>query len=94
MTDQELDEIEARAAAASPGPWKLYGQHGYFMVYMEHIGRALNFDARDYEKAQDDAVFVQRAFTDVPRLVAEVRRLRAEAQDMRDALYEAQERHE
>lgn len=76
MTDLDLDAIEARANAATPGPW-------------EH-GADKNGGVRDIYAPDDthitggalyaDAVFLAYARTDVPLLVAEVRRLRAECE--------------
>lgn len=60
MTEAELAEIEARANAATPGPWKIGGLRRLQMGLMEQ-----------------DADFVTAARTDVPALVAEVRRLLA-----------------
>lgn len=57
ITETELDAIEARANAATPGPWDEPG-----------------FSALD----ACDARFVAHARTDVPRLIAEVRRLQSE----------------
>jgi hypothetical protein len=65
MTDDELTAIEARANAATPGPWKdnraagISGDGGEPV-----IGLPCNVD------------FVINARTDIPALVAEVRRLR------------------
>jgi hypothetical protein len=65
MTEDELTAIEARANAATPGPWKdnraagISGDGGEPV-----IGLPCNVD------------FVINARTDIPALVAEVRRLR------------------
>jgi hypothetical protein len=74
MTDDDLAEIEARANAAQPPPWPLPG------------GRDSNYDARlplDHEGCdvwpwgtEENMIFAYKAREDVPRLVAEVRRLR------------------
>lgn len=75
MTNEELDEIEKRAAAATPGPWccgydedSLYSGEAY-VARFEH---------------GDDQVFVAHARTDVPALVAEVRRLRGASERARE----------
>ena len=133
MTDAELDEIEARAEKATPGPWGWFGNVRARSVYLatQFWGRhfVMQF-ARwgmngaqpvfrsplppdDSERAEGrpapaimrtlselvdadngfltadhngeivavghpDAVFIAAARTDVPRLVAEIRRLKAE----------------
>lgn len=74
MSEEELAEIEARANAASPGPWLTPRQAGdpYRVEVMDHEGCEV---WPWYEEA--DMVFAYAARTDVPRLIAEVRRLRA-----------------
>lgn len=80
MTDAELDEIEARAAKATQGPWAVRkGYHRDTGLSVEFVcSRVLGVDLYSDEgsSACDDA-FVTAARTDVPALVAEVRRLRA-----------------
>jgi hypothetical protein len=81
MTLEELDAIEARANAASDGPWEaefsdeespvLTGigvKDGYHEICQTDYGV--------YGPAMKDAEFIAAARTDVPALVAEVRRLR------------------
>jgi hypothetical protein len=77
ITFNELDDIAGRADRATPGPWmdedeiptRSFWQEGV----VEHEGQwpwPWGSEA--------DAVFAYRARTDVPALVAEVRRLRDE----------------
>lgn len=70
-TLSDLDSIEARANAAAPGPWKLRVHLEDDMSWL--IGPR-DCDAEFYDT---DAYFIANARTDVPALVAEVRRLRA-----------------
>lgn len=126
LTDAELEAIEARANAATEGPWESDREYGAFPerrdkpgkcdwcrsygppVRVEenagfgpkikaHIhrekqeaatvytvdGRAIiDLEWLDYNNAgltfkSDDRLFIAQARTDIPRLVAEVRRLRA-----------------
>ncbi|MFI9154531.1 hypothetical protein [Streptomyces sp. NPDC053367] len=90
-TDQpDLDQIEARANAATPGPWTLeleqcdcsdgYCHHGTYVsaIYAEGERRDELGDFSD-----DDWRFVIHARTDVPALVAEIRRLRAALTEIR-----------
>ncbi len=76
-----VDEVEARASAATPGPWGSSGAHGYFQVGPSlgagWCAPCLEADARGNENVIADTGFVEHARTDVPRLVAEVRALRA-----------------
>lgn len=88
MTDElNLDAIEARANAATPGPWEPYFTvHGH-----PHVVRAgqsiwgviVSISPDDYGRA--DCEFLAAARSDVPALVAEVRRLRAENRNLRSA---------
>ncbi len=74
MTNEELDEIEARANAATPGPWK-HADSRDNEVRLEHGG----FPASGYSHwsmmRPNDATFIAAARQDVPRLIQEVRRL-------------------
>lgn len=62
MTEDELRAIEARANAAMPGPWEGFDNNP-----------CDDYWAKDYPA---DAEFIARAREDIPRLVAEVRKLR------------------
>jgi len=76
LTDVELAEIEARANAATPGPWELCQSETHcHVVYPDdtHVG---GVDGEHWWPA--DAEFVAHARTDIPRLLAEVRALRKE----------------
>lgn len=94
MTEQELNEIQARADAATPGPWEHRGKSVRTHVAKTDYGApsgwdggicntlgaspAFNFDPLCRKKtaqAQTNAVFIAAARSDVPALVAEVRRL-------------------
>lgn len=81
LTEQQLDDIEARATAATPGPWEEhaeYGQHFYAYLrgpYLRGVG-TLNFG--DGEDAAADREFVLHARQDVPALLAEIRRLKGQ----------------
>jgi hypothetical protein len=78
LSAAELAAIQARTAAATPGPWsvededELRDANGSHLVYVygdyEHSGAA-------FEKPAD-AAFCAAAREDIPRLLAEVQRLR------------------
>lgn len=75
LTDSELDAVEQRAAASTPGPWCRLASNSDAVVdddgmYVCVVPRAT---ADDHEIA-----FIASARTDVPRLVAELRAARAE----------------
>lgn len=80
MTDEEINDIEALANAATPGPWKLWGMH----VMADPHGTSNVDDALLVAKTSDpvrglrtwNAEFIACARLIVPALVTEVRRLR------------------
>lgn len=84
-TDEQLDQIEARANAASKGPWTVALEqcdcsdglcgHGTY-VSSVYSGGVLRTEFGDFPDA--DWQFVIHAREDVDTLLAEVRRLRAE----------------
>lgn len=90
MTPEQLDEIEQRANRATEGPWvweatsprmsgeqwnlRISGKHGIRMVVSE------------YQHGPANAKFITSARTDVPALVAEVRRLRGQIAAVKEAL--------
>jgi hypothetical protein len=90
MADDELDEIEERAALATPGPWEArletrWGTGGASCIDLNPRGdedAELYFAYAPLERVSPDPRldadldFVAHARTDVPRLVAEIRRLR------------------
>lgn len=91
MTDEELAAIEARANAATPGPWRDEGPderrprypHDAIVGPAEDCGiPAMIAKARGFYHSAEvetaNSQFIAHAREDVPALVAEVRRLRAE----------------
>ena len=79
LTDAYLDAIEQRAHAATEGPWEASAHRtGHYLVICPDCGVR-----GGYERA--DAEFIAHARSDVPALVAEVRRLRAMEQRVRRA---------
>ena len=102
MTGLDLDAIEARVNAATPGPWitgvRWEDPCDVYWVPINRPGsdpdnphqpdrialiryETCGFQYPHYE-ALSDAAFIAHARTDVPALVAEVRRLRAEREHM------------
>ncbi|HEY9372822.1 hypothetical protein [Streptomyces sp.] len=81
-TDQQLNDIEARATAATDGPWctdswEIYQGTEYEPGLSLWTGETCR-GTGSLEQDRADAAFVAHARTDVPALLAEVRRLRAE----------------
>jgi hypothetical protein len=89
MSEEQLWEIEARAAAATPGEWEYDECECELRAYTEDktgfvrmnpvVYLSQDEDFEYYVNMSDaDAEFIGHAREDVPALVAEVRRLRAE----------------
>ena len=92
MTREELEAIEAREKAATPGPWKKaslsedygagYGMTTFFVKQPDgnlyRIGSADT--SKKYIEENNNAEFVAHSRQDVPALVAEVKRLNAEVE--------------
>lgn len=80
ITETELQAIEARAAAASNGPWyKEKGGICGFSGQTYRVGSVQFTDRGGMNEANAD--FIVAAREDVPALVAEVRRLRGSLED-------------
>ncbi len=77
-----LAAIERRAAAAD-GPWTLHGPDPEWTVY-DATGRLVAVVA-----TAEEAMLIADAPTDVSRLLAEVRRLRADLEHARAVVAEA-----
>ena len=79
MTDR-LDEIRARAEAATPGPWAAEREDDYEWIV---VGGTYEPDCRyviadcGFDSPQSNATFIAHAREDIPYLLAEVERLRA-----------------
>jgi hypothetical protein len=76
----DLDAIEARTNAATPAPWSWPMCNGLFggSEGEEFVVAAIH-DAGPVSAA--DAQFIANARTDVPALIAEIRKLRAQLHD-------------
>jgi hypothetical protein len=78
MTDQELDQIRARCDRASPGPWKAWIEgrdHTSGSSFVQTGGNDIEMTGA----TDADYDFIAAARQDIPRLLEEVRRLRAKA---------------
>lgn len=77
MTEQELKEIEARANAATPGPWDYeIGYNGSNLYIGCELVASTRPSAVYWEAPKSDIKFIAYARKDIPRLIDEVRRLR------------------
>jgi len=91
MSELDLDAIEARAKAATPGPWEYDGcsvtdwgvtaSHTITMEWMPN-GRGDGTNERE----SPDGQFIAHAREDVPALIAELRRLREENARLKDRI--------
>ena len=73
MTQNQIDEIKARAEATPPGPWIVLMDYGvYLYVRAVEVGGIV---AKTI--APPNAEFIAHAREDIPALLAEVERLRA-----------------
>ena len=83
MTPEELATIEARANEAQPGPWwvvtvgKNHDDGPSHVIMSEHVSITEAFAGGEIPQATD-AAFMAKSRSDVPDLIAEVRRLTAE----------------
>ena len=95
LTDADLDAIEQRANAASEGPWEHEGvgeiiQHFSLPEPATIVSTDVACMAYCYGgsaagvERDEDAEFIAHARDDVPALLAEVRRLRATEQRVRE----------
>jgi hypothetical protein len=80
ITDAELDAILARANAASPAPWHVGHYRGVGEDY--DLAGPVEPVMRGMVGSRADAEFIAAARTDIPRLVAEVQRLRQRVQEL------------
>ena len=82
----DLDAIEARATAATPGPWctdswEIYQGTKYEPGLSAWIGETCR-GTSSLEQDRADAAFVAAARTDVPAMAAEIRQLRARVAEL------------
>ncbi|TPI13939.1 hypothetical protein FJW06_11530 [Mesorhizobium sp. B4-1-3] len=78
ISELELQEMEARAAAAQPGPWKSLVEGRDFLSGSNIILTGESGEDIELSGATiADQDFIAAARQDVPRLIAEVRILRA-----------------
>lgn len=84
-----LDEIEARANAATRGPWEWYADALFSQTGHEpdwdpkwddpgEFARIIETDGGEYPPRDNDRAFIAHAREDIPWLLAEVGRLQKE----------------
>lgn len=78
MTDEELDQLEARLRAATPGPWVSYVEgrdHDSGSSFIQTAAGDIELSGATVA----DQDFIAHARQDLPKLLMEVRRSRAAA---------------
>lgn len=90
MTDEELAEIAARADAAAVGPWHSSKHDDFYGIVRDgqrpRCIAVLSNLATEMSQLALDAEFIAHARDDVPKLVAEVQRLREECERLESLL--------
>lgn len=101
MTEEELAQIRARADTATPGPWECRNAGGTIAmgeVIRLHRVRdssrdawliaesTLSADQKSHDEQDANMEFIAQAREDVPDLLVEVERLRAENAELRKVL--------
>jgi hypothetical protein len=94
MNEKRLNEIKARAEAATPGEWQYIACESadWLLGNMRPIETLEELSTQvdllnpysDHEFSEEDLAFIAHARQDVPDLVAEVERLRAALEEIRD----------
>jgi hypothetical protein len=80
LSDEDLDVIYTRCAATTPGPWRSYIEGrdytsgSSFIMTGDGDSRGEDIELSGASSADQD--FIAHARQDVPRLLAEIRRLR------------------
>lgn len=91
MTDR-LDEIRARHAAATRGPWEPYSSghgiddHFYGFVRGEYLEGVGTINTGEGRRAEADLDLILNAHEDIGHLLAELDRVGAAAMQLRDAM--------
>lgn len=82
ITDAELDEMQRRADAAVEGPWHAFVEGpddaGSSCIFVRDMDDEFYLSPQRYANSAPELNFIAAARQDVPRLIAEVRRLRRE----------------
>jgi hypothetical protein len=80
LDEKQLNEIKARAEAATPGPWDWYGDVGRLenSQRVDVISADCDYNRGAWSICSDtDAAFIANARQDVPALIEEIELLRA-----------------
>jgi len=81
LTDDELEQIQSRCAAATPGPWISYVEGrdhtsgSSFIMTGERDVRGIDIELSGATIADQD--FIAHARQDIPKLLNEIKRLKS-----------------
>jgi hypothetical protein len=90
MTEERLKEIDARAAAATPGPWELVDAHDdyvrpeYYVVMKREAEHGFWDMDTSLMTRPEEPDFIAHAREDIPDLVAALREAWLEVRVLRD----------
>ena len=85
LTEANLQAIEEREKAATKGPWELEIKHNNHAVWLYHKKEASELICEGIV-ALGDAAFIAYARSDIPALIAEVKRLEMDGREERKLL--------
>lgn len=83
MTDEELTQLEALERAATPGPWVSFSDLPNWLYGVASVAGGQDdwlveiCCEPEYDERSSDMAFIAESRTALPRLIAEMRRLRA-----------------
>lgn len=86
MTNEELNAIEQRCNAATEGPWEMCASSIVKWEGGMLAAEWIDNSGMPREQLMADGAFIAHAREDVPRLIAEVKRLRFALQEVIAAL--------
>lgn len=88
MDEKRLEEIEARAKAATPGPWTIFARskRAVRAIWLTRLNRdgdsVWTWPGFVQTSFEHDADFIAHARQDIPDLLAEIERLQAKNEEL------------
>lgn len=95
LTPEELDAIEARCEAATPGPWVLRVPDWGMAHAIYSRGDCIGDFRGHFGEGEDlsNMKFAAHSREDIPRLVTALRAAYEEVEEFKDKLYEAENKY-